>query len=146
MILKRIFHIIASCFYIGNIKGGGTVAALLFTILAVFIRFSDIQMFLIFSIVLFLSSVAIEFADSFKGDDSRIVADELIGMIVSILFLPHSILLFASAFILFRYMDIVKPLFIKKTEDIKGTAGIIMDDIVSGIAANAVLRIIIWIL
>lgn len=146
MILKKIYRIIASCFYIGNIKGGGTIVSLLFCLIAYFMRFDDTQMFLIFSIVLLLSSVAVEYADSFKGDDSKIVADELIGMIVSLLFLPRSAFIFVSAFIFFRYMDIAKPLFIRKSEDIKGTAGIIMDDIISGIAANALLRIVIWIL
>ena len=142
--IQKILYLIPSCFFIGNIKGGGTIASLLFCLLLLVFKLTDIQMIMIFSAVLFFSAVSIEYSDLFKGDDKRIVADEFIGMTVSMLFLPKTLLITSGAFILFRYFDIAKPLFIKNAEKVKGPAGIILDDILSGIAANVLVRTILW--
>jgi phosphatidylglycerophosphatase A len=79
-------------------------------------------------------------------DPSRIVIDEVVGMWIAMLFVPHSCLLLLTSFALFRFFDIVKPFFIRKLEDIYGGWGIMLDDVAAGIFANAVVHILIVII
>ena len=77
-------------------------------------------------------------------DPSYIVIDELIGMFIAILFIDESsYLLYFSAFLLFRFFDILKPSFIDHSQHIKYGIGIIMDDILSGIFVLLIILTII---
>jgi phosphatidylglycerophosphatase A len=81
------------------------------------------------------------------GDDpSRIVIDEVVGMWISMLFLPALWECYLAAFILFRLFDIFKPLYIKRMEYIKNGWGVMMDDVLAGIYANIILQISILVL
>jgi phosphatidylglycerophosphatase A len=80
------------------------------------------------------------------NDPSRIVIDEVVGMWVALLFVPNSYWLLFTSFALFRFFDIVKPLFIRKLENINGGWGIMLDDVVAGIYANAVVHLLIFLL
>lgn len=76
-------------------------------------------------------------------DPSRIVIDEVVGMWISMLFIPNSILIMLTAFVLFRLFDIFKPLFIRKFELFPRGWGIMLDDIAAGCVANIVLQVFI---
>ena len=77
-------------------------------------------------------------------DSSKVVIDEFAGMSVSLLWLPIHFKYVIAAFILFRFFDIVKPLFIRKMEDLKGGWGVMMDDILAGIYTNIVLQFCVY--
>ena len=47
-----------------------------------------------------------------------------------------------SAFFLFRFFDIIKPLFIKKAENFSKGWGIMLDDIIAGVYTSIILNII----
>jgi phosphatidylglycerophosphatase A len=79
-------------------------------------------------------------------DPSVIVIDEVVGMWVSMLFIPNNIFLILLAFVIFRFFDIAKPLFIRKMENIRGGWGIMLDDVVAGIFANAVVQLLIFLI
>jgi phosphatidylglycerophosphatase A len=49
------------------------------------------------------------------------------------------------AFVLFRFFDILKPLFIRRTEALPGGWGVMMDDIVAGVYSNLVLQLLIYV-
>ena len=74
-------------------------------------------------------------------DPSRIVIDEVVGMWISMLFLPHNIGLLIAAFGCFRLFDIFKPLGIRKFESFPRGWGIMLDDVVAGFFANAVIQL-----
>ncbi|MBI4690413.1 MAG: phosphatidylglycerophosphatase A [Nitrospirae bacterium] len=78
----------------------------------------------------------------FKQKDPKyIVIDEFVGYMVSLLFLPLRWEYIISAFILFRFFDIIKPPPIRKIEcGLKGGLGIVGDDIAAGIYTNLVLQ------
>ncbi|MFI5295112.1 MAG: phosphatidylglycerophosphatase A [Thermodesulfovibrionales bacterium] len=77
-----------------------------------------------------------------ETDSGHIIIDEFVGFLVSVLFIPHTYGYLASAFLLFRFFDILKPFPIGRIEkEIKGGAGIIADDIIAGIFTNVVLQI-----
>ncbi len=70
-------------------------------------------------------------------DPSLVVIDEIVGMGISLLFLPKSWPLFLVAFLLFRLFDIFKPFPINNLQDIHGGWGIMLDDVLAGIYALA---------
>ena len=80
-----------------------------------------------------------------KKDDQRITIDEFAGMMVTLLFIKTTWWILIIGFILFRFFDIVKPLFIRSVERAPGGFGVMLDDIVSGIFANLCLRLILLI-
>jgi phosphatidylglycerophosphatase A len=80
------------------------------------------------------------------NDPSRIVIDEVVGMWVALLFVPNSCWLLIASFALFRFFDIVKPLFIRKLENIYGGWGIMLDDVVAGIYANVIVHLLIFLI
>ena len=75
-----------------------------------------------------------------KKDDGRITIDEVAGMLVSLALVPtHRPLLVALVgFLLFRLFDIVKPPPARGFESLSGGVGVMADDIVAGLYANAV--------
>jgi phosphatidylglycerophosphatase A len=80
-----------------------------------------------------------------KKDDSKIVIDEIVGMWISLIFLPHSVRYFALAFALFRIFDVIKPFGIRKLQALKGGWGIVADDFLAGILANIFVRLLSYI-
>ena len=76
-----------------------------------------------------------------KKDPGEIIIDEVAGMMVTVLFLPATWFVYLAGFILFRLWDIAKPTPIRQLERLPGSAGIMLDDIAAGIAANLLLRI-----
>jgi phosphatidylglycerophosphatase A len=80
-----------------------------------------------------------------KKDDSRIVIDEVAGMWVSLLFLPHNLKIFTAAFILFRIFDVIKPFGIRRIQAWRGGWGIVADDFFAGILANVFIRLALYI-
>ncbi|TDX01674.1 phosphatidylglycerophosphatase A family protein [Dinghuibacter silviterrae] len=76
------------------------------------------------------------------GEDSpKAVLDEVVGMYVAVLFHPLGWKTILPGFVLFRVLDIWKPLGIRKTEALPGGWGVMVDDIVAGIYANVVLSL-----
>ncbi len=78
-------------------------------------------------------------------DPSRIVIDEVVGMWIALLMIPSGFSYMVAAFLLFRFFDIYKPLFIRKMENLKGGWGVMMDDVLAGIYANLIIQIFILI-
>lgn len=77
-------------------------------------------------------------------DPSKVVVDELIGVWIAVLWIPLEWKWLWIGFILFRFFDIAKPLFIRRLEKIKGGWGVMLDDVLAGVYANIVLQIIVY--
>ncbi len=93
----------------------------------------------------FLSVWISENAETFfrKKDDPRIVIDEIMGFLITMLWLPKTILFIILGFFLFRFFDILKPFPIRLLEKrLKGGFGVVLDDVMAGIYANVVLHVI----
>ena len=74
----------------------------------------------------------------------RVVIDEIVGMLITLVFLTPSMTLLCTGFILFRLFDIFKPPPIRLLEKLPGGWGVMTDDIVAGIYAHLVLRGIMY--
>ena len=76
-------------------------------------------------------------------DSSRVVIDEIAGMCITLLFVPVSLQYIITGFVLFRFFDIVKPLFISRLESLPAGWGVMGDDVLAGIYSNVVLQLLI---
>ena len=103
---------------------------------------------LTFVALLFLSFWVCEEAGKIYGeaDDGRIVIDELVGYLATVLFLPFSWGTALLGFCWFRLFDITKP---KPAgwfdREMKNGVGVTLDDLVAGIYAAIALRLCLWI-
>lgn len=80
-----------------------------------------------------------------EKDSKKIIIDEFIGFYISVLYLPKTLGIAISAFILFRFFDILKPLFISKLEKtLSNGLGVMADDILAGIYTNILIQV--WLL
>jgi phosphatidylglycerophosphatase A len=75
-----------------------------------------------------------------RKDPGAAVVDEVVGMWLSLLFLPFTPATAVAAFLLFRVFDVFKPYPARQLESLPGGWGIMTDDVVAGIYANLVLR------
>ncbi len=84
-------------------------------------------------------------AEKVWGKDSRkIVIDEGCGLLVTLLFLPKRLFLYILAFVIFRFLDIVKPPPARDCEKLEGGLGVTLDDVVAGIYANIILQVLVF--
>jgi phosphatidylglycerophosphatase A len=144
------FHrIVSTCLGIGYIrKGGGTVAAAACCIVWYFAWKSGNEHFWA-PIVVTLAVLALGIRSAGKvepewGEDSyRVVIDEVAGMCITLLFIPVKWPYVLTGLVLFRFFDIVKPLYIRKMELLDGGWGVMMDDVLAGVYANVILQLIV---
>ncbi len=78
-----------------------------------------------------------------KKDPRACVIDEVAGQMVALILIPHHALYYFAAFLLFRFFDIIKPFPVNKLEKIKGGLGIMLDDIMAGLYALALIHLFI---
>ena len=132
---------------IGKIKyAPGTIASLITCLLFLLSinTFNITVIFLITIIIFCYSIVAIKnYLHEFKTDDPQeIVIDEVVGQLLSLLAIPIYETLYSlptiyyciSVFLLFRLFDIWKPYPINYIDNnVKGSLGIMLDDILASI-------------
>ncbi|HSI88809.1 MAG TPA: phosphatidylglycerophosphatase A [Pyrinomonadaceae bacterium] len=77
-------------------------------------------------------------------DPAEAVIDEVVGMLVTLLFVPFSIgwPFILAGFLLFRLFDIWKPYPIDMLQVLPGGVGIVADDVVAGVYAGVCLSVI----
>jgi len=144
------FHkLISTCLGIGYIgKGGGTVAAIATCICWYFAwagGYNPIIALIITAAIMLLGVWSSTVVSKVWGHDpARVVIDEAAGMCISLLFLPPNLKYIIAGLILFRFFDIVKPLFINKMEKLPDGWGIMLDDVLAGVYANILLQVVLW--
>jgi len=79
-----------------------------------------------------------------REDPGYVVLDEVVGMLLTLAFIPLSWSGIAAGFLLFRLLDIVKPPPARQLETLPGGLGIMMDDVMAGIYGNIALRLLIY--
>jgi phosphatidylglycerophosphatase A len=144
----RLHKLIAGCFGIGLVKGGGTLAAALCCALWWVAQkdgaFNNIMIAVtsLVTVTGIWSSGRVE--TDWGKDSSRVVIDEAAGMCISLLFIPVTPVYIVTAFVLFRFFDILKPFYIRRAEQLPGGWGVMMDDVLAGVYSNLVLHGIIY--
>ena len=145
---------------IGKIKyAPGTIASLITCLLFLLLIniFNITTIFLITLIIFFYSFVAINnsFAEFDADDPPEIVIDEVIGQMLPLLAIPIYETLYplptmyycAAAFLSFRLFDVWKPYPISYVDNnIKGSLGIMLDDILASVYSIVILSVIFFFL
>ncbi len=148
--LRLINKLIATAFGLGYSPiAPGTMGAIggIAVYLLIINSLSQVNMILGLLIILFLclGIIASNKLESEWGKDpSKIVIDEVVGVWIALLFIPSEWQYTLGAFLLFRFFDIVKPLYIKRAEKLKGGWGVMFDDVLAGVYANIVIQIVVF--
>ena len=157
---KKFNLLFVTFFYIGKIKyAPGTfdslVTCLVFLLLISIFSFPVI--FLITLTIFCYSFLAINNSfDEFRSEDPQeIIIDEVVGQMLPLLAIPIYETLYplptmyycVSAFILFRLFDVWKPYPISYVDNnIKGSLGIMLDDILASVYSIIILSLILFFL
>lgn len=77
-------------------------------------------------------------------DAPQIVIDEVIGVWIAVYAIPFEWQYYVYALILFRFFDILKPLYIRRLDNLKSDWSVMLDDVLAGVYANIVLQVIVY--
>jgi phosphatidylglycerophosphatase A len=145
--LNRLFLLLATGFGVGYSPiAPGTLGTLIAIPIYFFLSNIPSPLYEITLVGFFFLSVWIsENAETFfrKKDDQRIVIDEIVGFLVTMLWVQKTIRFVIIGFFLFRFFDILKPFPIRRLEKkLKGGYGVVLDDVMAGVYANITLQVI----
>lgn len=131
--INKFQDLFLSFFYLGYISSfPGTLTSFVVLIICYFIP-SEFHLYIfLFALILSFYLCYLYTLKFGNEDPSFIVIDEVVGMILSILFLPKNIILYFVAFLLFRFFDIMKPSVIYHSQRLKYGIGIVLDDLAAG--------------
>lgn len=79
--------------------------------------------------------------ERYGHDPAEVTIDEVLGMWISLMFLPKTLAVAVPAFFVFRILDIVKPWPARKFDSAPGGLGIMLDDVVSGFYTNVIMHL-----
>ncbi len=128
----------ATCSYVGYIPfAPGTWGSLLACFILYF--YPSLANPFIILLIGVAGVVASERARGREPDPGYVVIDEFVGMLITMCGHGPTLWGLTKGFILFRAFDILKPYPIRRLERLPGGYGIMADDILAGIFANAVL-------
>ena len=147
--MDRLCKLIASVFYIGYLPvAPGSMGSFAALFLYNFIKHSPLMMGLTIIVCLIVGFLTAGRSEKLFGskDAGEIIIDEFTGMLISLYLLPPTMMYVVSAFLLFRFFDIVKPKPIKRLEKLNGGLGIMLDDVAAGVYTNLILQFVYRIL
>lgn len=79
-----------------------------------------------------------------ENDPSIIVLDELVGCLITFLWLPISIRTVTVGFCLFRFFDIAKRFGVGWCEQLPGAQGVLFDDCWAGVLSGAIVQLLLY--
>ena len=79
-------------------------------------------------------------------DPGPVVIDEVLGMLVTLAFMPVGLATALAGFVLFRIFDVIKPYPAGRFEQLHGGLGVMADDAMAAVYANLSLRAVVYFL
>jgi phosphatidylglycerophosphatase A len=122
----------------------GTVASLITVVVLYAMPFSRPALVGFFVVVTVAGVIASGRAEAWLGgkDPGAIVIDEVAGMTLAVLVLPLTLPVLATAFVLFRLFDVVKPFPANRSQRLPGGVGVMADDLIAGLYALALTALV----
>jgi len=139
-LIKSAARCISSCGPLGYLPASGTWASLLGML--AWLTFPQLHSNIALIFIVLIALVSLHFAQLDEKDPSWVVIDEVVGMFFALYALPLNWRGALMAFGLFRFNDIIKWGPIKKVEQLPGYWGILADDILAGLIAVLILKIV----
>jgi len=148
MKLNFVEKLIGSGFYSGFIPFApgtfGSLVALLFYLIPGFEN-PTVLLFVISLFTVIGVSIGNKFESVYGKDPKQCTIDEMVGMWISLIFIPKKIWFIAFAFVVWRVLDIIKPFPANISEKLNGGIGIMLDDIIAAFYTLVIIHIIIYI-
>ncbi len=135
--------LLATFFFVGYMPiAPGTFGSFLGLLLFAGIR-QDLRLFG-FGLLLVVALLSCGRAEKLfrRKDPPQVVIDEVCGMFLTLLFVPFTLFNLTVGFLLFRVLDIIKPFPANRFEKLRGSAGILLDDLAAGVYAGLILLIL----
>lgn len=145
--MNKIEKLLGSGFYTGYIPfASGTFGSIAGLIIYLIPGFENPTIMLIMISIFTVVGVNIgtKFEKAYGKDPHQCTIDEIVGMWISLLFVPKKLWFIVIAFILWRLLDIIKPFPAKLVEKINGGIGIMADDIIAALYTLVLVQIIIY--
>ncbi|OQW50387.1 MAG: hypothetical protein A4S09_00920 [Proteobacteria bacterium SG_bin7] len=141
----KIVEFIVTGLYVGKFKWApGTMGTLLAVPLAYYMAGKGHVFYLQSTVLAIFASITLCTYYEIKSnshDNKKVVVDEVVGFFVAYFWLPNRWQFLVSAFILFRFFDILKPYPISYIDQkVKGGLGVVLDDLAAGLATNMILQ------
>lgn len=148
--MKRLARLLATGLYSGYFPiAPGTVGSAV-ALIPLFLcpAFKGFYLLLLSFILFFIGVWSATEVEKTDGRDASIInIDEIVGMWLSVLYLPEGLHWWwlIMAFFVFRIFDIIKPPPVNASQRIPGGWGVMIDDVLAGIYTNLFLRILLYI-
>ena len=147
--MDRVVLFLASGSFVGYVPiASGTFGSLLALPLLVWLAAAGLSTGAVVALVAFAGCAAMPICGRAgriygQADSSRIVLDEICGMLIAGALLPPTLWTLTLAFLAFRFFDIVKPFPAGYFDrNVKNGIGVVADDLVAGVYANLVVRML----
>lgn len=147
MMKDKLVRFIATGFYSGySPQVPGTVGSVPAWLVAFFLIGDNTPVLAMVTVVTFCISIwsAGRVEQTLGHDAKKIVIDEWTGMFLALLFIPYSFVNYLIAFFAFRAFDVMKLPPATQAEKLPGGWGVTMDDVVAGVQANILTRLVIF--
>lgn len=139
----KIIKMLSTWFYVGNLPvAPGTAASAVGVVIAIICSSSMALYIFITLIVTILGFMVSGKMEAILGqkDPGCIVIDEVAGVMIAFFLLPLTPVVIITAFFLFRAFDMFKIYPVNKFEQLEGSTGVMMDDVIAGLYTNIVMQ------
>jgi len=148
--MNRVGLFIATCGYLGYVPvAPGTLGSAAGLAVFFLIR-STGSVTLELAAILVLFAIGIwsgTIAEHYFGgvDPAPVIMDEVVGMLITLAFLPVSVTGAVVGFLVFRVLDVFKPWPSARFERLPGGLGVMADDGMAAIYGNVMMHGLIWV-
>lgn len=144
-VLDRLALLIATVFGAGYSPiAPGTAGSAVAVLILWLVPFSRGGLVLFLVAVVVVGTWAADVAERHLGgkDPGAIVIDEVAGMTLSVVAFPLTPGVLLVGFVLFRIFDVLKPPPARESQRFRGGIGVMIDDVIAGLYALAILAVI----
>jgi phosphatidylglycerophosphatase A len=141
--MRHLITMLATGCYIGYTpKAPGTAGSILGLCIIWSLADTSSLLYIILTIFLLILGIWVSGrAEIYFGHDgSQIVIDEIIGVMITFVWIPLTVHTLIIGFILFRIMDIVKPFPADRAQKLPGGIGVVADDVIAAVYAHLLLQ------
>ena len=143
-LLEKLF---GSGFFTGFIPfASGTFASLAALLIYYIPGFENLLIIIPVTVIFFFYGLSIgnKFEKVYGKDPAECTIDEMVGMWISLIFLPKTIIISLITFFLWRALDIYKPYPAGVFEKFEGGLGIMLDDVISGFYTLIIMYLVVY--
>ncbi|MGC8797215.1 MAG: phosphatidylglycerophosphatase A family protein [candidate division WOR-3 bacterium] len=139
---------LGSGFYTGYFPVAPATVTSFFTLIPAYFLCRQLLLSALIIIIVFFLGVwlASDLEKVWGKDPKRVTIDEICGTLITFFYNPVSLFGLFLGFLFWRGFDVLKLPFINRMQEVKGGWGVMLDDVLAGICANIVLRILILII